>query len=184
VRRFLIELSRPLKGVSASAAHMIKILLSFAVLGSVAGFADLAMAQEQSTQEQSEALGSDVSPQCAHRRVMAPNLREGCGPRLRSNAQLGYGQSQSGNTQGQLGNWLGQFGYWPGGSNQQPEQREEEQPKARHEQPKTSASPKAATAPAPKAKKAAPPPRLASQKEQQLYQEFLEWRNRRLFNEP
>jgi hypothetical protein len=161
---------------------MIKILLTLAVLGSVAGFADLAIAQDQ----QSEVLGNEVSPQCAHRRVMAPNLREGCGPRPRSNAQLGYGQSQSGSTQGQLGNWLGQFGYWPGGANQQPDQQDEEQPDVHHEQPKPATSPKTATTHAPKAKKATPPPRVAaqSQKEQQLYQEFLEWRNRRLFNEP
>jgi hypothetical protein len=41
--------------------------------------------------------------------------------------------------------------------------------------------PKVATVPVPKAKKANTAPRLDAQKEQQLYQEFLEWRNRRLF---
>jgi hypothetical protein len=158
---------------------MIKIRLTLAVLGSVCGSADLAMAQGQ----QGEASGSEISAQCAHRRVMAPNLRDDCVHRLRSDAQLGYEQGQSGNGQGPLGYWLGQFGYWPGGANQQPDQRDEEQPEVRREQPKTSASPKVAAAPAPKVKKANTPPRLAAQKEQQLYQEFLEWRNRRLFNE-
>jgi hypothetical protein len=176
---------------------MIKILLTLAVLGSLGGFAKFAMAQDQ----QGEASGSDTSSQCAHRRVMAPNLRAGCGPKLRSDEQLGYGQGQSGNEQGPLGYWLGQFGYWPGGANPQPDQRDEEQPEVRQEQPKSSqpkssqpkssqpkssTPPKVATAPAPKAKKADTPPRLAAQnqKEQQLYQEFLEWRNSRLFNEP
>ena len=133
--------------------------------------------------QQGEAFGSEMSSQCAHRRVMAPNLRDSCGPKLRSDAQLGYEQGQSGNGQGPLGSWLGQFGYWPGGANQQPDQTDEEQPKAHREQPKSSTPPKVATAPAPKAKKANTPPRLAAQKEQQLYQEFLEWQNRRLFNE-
>ena len=171
---------------------MIKILLTLAVLGSVGSFADFAMAQDQ----QGEALGGETSSQCSHRRVMAPNLRDGCGPKPRSDAQLGYGQAQSGSGQGPLGSWLGQFGYWPGGANPQPDQRDEEQPEVRQEQPrssqprssqpKSSTPPKVATAPAPKAKKPSPPPQLAAQnqKEQQLYQEFLEWRNRRLFNEP
>src|SRR5882672_6121703 len=113
---------------------MIKILLTLAVLGSVGSFADLAMAQGQ----QGEAFGSEISSQCAHRRVMAPNLRDGCVPKLRSDAQLGYGQGQFGNGQGQLG-------YWPSGANQ-PDQRDEEQPKAHPEQPKISTSPKVATA--------------------------------------
>jgi hypothetical protein len=55
------------------------------------------------------------------------------------------------------------------------------QPRARiveREQPRTSASPKVATVNAPKAKKANTPPRLDAQKEQQLFQEFLEWRKR------
>jgi hypothetical protein len=120
---------------------------------------------------------------------MAPNLRDGCVSKLRSDvqrsdAQLGYEQAPFGNGQSPLGSWLGQFGVWPGGANQQPDQRNEEQPKAHREQPKSSTLPKAGTAPAPKAKKAnTPPSRLAAQKEQQLYQEFLEWRNRRLFFE-
>src|SRR5258705_5226611 len=147
---------------------MIKILLTLAVLGSVDGFAGPAMAQGQ----QGEAFGSEMSSQCAHRRVMAPNLRDSCGPKLRSDAQLGYEQGQSGTGQGPLGSWLGQFGYWPGGANQQPDQTDEEQPKARREQPKSSTPPKVATAPAPKAKKANTPPRLPAQKGQQLYQEF------------
>jgi hypothetical protein len=62
------------------------------------------------------------------------------------------------------------------------------QAKVRHGQPKASASPKAATEDAPKAtsrsvprpasKKANTPPPLDAQREQQLYQEFLEWRSR------
>src|SRR5262249_39836147 len=114
---------------------MIKILLTVVVLGSVGGLADLAMAQGQ----QGEAFGS--SSQCAHRRVMAPNLRDGCGPKLRSDAQLGYEQ---GNGQGPLDYWLGQFGSWLGGANQQPDQQDEEQPKAHRGQPKSSAPQKVA----------------------------------------
>jgi hypothetical protein len=68
-------------------------------------------------------------------------------------------------------------------ANQQSDQRDEGQPEVRREQPKTFTSPKVATVPAPKAKKANTPPRLAAQKEQQLYQEFLEWRKRQLFYE-
>jgi hypothetical protein len=67
--------------------------------------------------------------------------------------------------------------------NQQSDQRDEGQPKVRREQPKTSTPPKVATVPAPKAKKANTPPRLDAQKEEQLYQEFLEWRKRKLFYE-
>jgi len=58
-------------------------------------------------------------------------------------------------------------------------------------QPRPTASPKVATANAPKAtsvsrpaaKKANTPPRLDTQREQQLFQEFLEWR-RRQKNQP
>src|SRR5262245_2610323 len=64
---------------------------------------------------------------------------------------------------------------------QQSDQRDEAPPEVRREQPKTSTSPKVATVPAPKAKKANTPPRLSAQKEQQLYQEFLEWRKHQLF---
>jgi hypothetical protein len=55
------------------------------------------------------------------------------------------------------------------------------------QQPRTSASPEVATVPTPKAtpvsrpasKKAnTPPPRLDIQREQQLFEEFLEWRSR------
>jgi hypothetical protein len=173
---------------------MIKILLAVAVLVSVSRFAGLAMAQDQ----QGEAFGSEMSSQCAHRRVMAPNLRDGCVPRLRSDVQLGYGRGQLGYGRGlisygqgllnygraQLGYGQDQLGHGQdGASASNPDQRDEEQPRVQHEQPQTSTSPKIATAPAPKAKKANTPPRLAAQKEQQLYQEFLEWRNRRLFNE-
>jgi len=76
---------------------MIKILLTVAVLGSVASFAGLAIAQGK----QPEAFGSDdsslqakLTAQCAHRRrTMPPDPRDGCDPKLRSDAQLGYGQA-------------------------------------------------------------------------------------------
>ena len=41
------------------------------------------------------------------------------------------------------------------------------------------ASPKVATVNAPKAKKTNTPPRVDAQEEQQLFQEFLEWRKRK-----
>ena len=72
---------------------MIKILLTVAVLGSVGGFASLAVAQGK----QGEAIGSDVASlqakleaQCAHRRIMPPDPRDDCARQLRD-AQLGYG---------------------------------------------------------------------------------------------
>jgi hypothetical protein len=71
--------------------HMTKILLTIAVLGSMGSFAGLAMAQSK----QGEAFGSEVSSQCAHRRVMPPDPRDDCVRKLRSNAQLGYGQGAS-----------------------------------------------------------------------------------------
>jgi hypothetical protein len=61
--------------------------------------------------------------------------------------------------------------------NQQLAQRGEEQPKVRREQPKSSA-PKVATVPTPKAKKANTSTELETQRERQLFQEFLQWRNR------
>jgi hypothetical protein len=61
---------------------------------------------------------------------------------------------------------------------QQLAQRDEEQPKVRREQPKNSASPKVATVPTPKTKKANTSTELDSQRERQLFQEFLQWRNR------
>jgi hypothetical protein len=158
--RFLLHSKQPCplgKTFSKGGGHMIKILLTVAVLGSVGGFAGLAMAQGN----QGEAFGSEVSSQCAHRRVMAPDPHNDCARKLRSDAQLGYGQA--------------------GASASSSDQRDEGQPKVHREQPKTSTSPKVATVPAPKAKKANTPPRLAAQKEQQLYQEFLEWRKSQLF---
>ena len=148
---------------------MIKILLTVAVLGSVDSFAGLAMAQGK----QGEAFGSAVSSQCAHRRVMPPDPRDDCVRKLRSDAQLGYGQG---------GAPLFSLPVIDA-ANQQSDQQDEGQPKVRREQPKTSTSPKVATVPAPKAKKANTPPRLDAQKEEQLYQEFLEWRKRKLFYE-
>ena len=78
---------------------MIKTLLTVAVLGSVGSFADLAMAQDKQT----EASGSDTSSsqakleaQCAHRlRTMPPDPNDDCVNKLRklrSDAQIGYGQ--------------------------------------------------------------------------------------------
>ncbi len=108
---------------------MIKILLTVAVLGSVGGFAGLAMAQ------------------------------------------------------GKQGVAVGRRGFHFAHCLSQPasDQRDEGQPIVSREQPETSTSPKVATVPAPKVKKANTPPRVDAQKEQQLYQEFLEWRNRQLF---
>src|SRR5262247_1960916 len=128
------------KTFSDEGGHMTKMLLTVAVLGSVGSFASLAMAQGK----QDEAFSSEVSSQCAHRRVMRPDPQNDCGRKPRSDAQLGYGQ---------------------GGANQPLDQRDEGQPEVRREQPKASTSPKAATVPAPKAKKANTPPRLAAQKE-------------------
>lgn len=67
---------------------MIKTLLTVAVLGSVGSFTGLAMAQGK----QGEAFGSEISSQCAHRRAMPPDPRDGCVRKLRGDAQLGYGQ--------------------------------------------------------------------------------------------
>jgi hypothetical protein len=53
---------------------MIKILLTVAVLSSVGSLAGLAMAQGK----QGEASGSEVSSQCAHRRMMPPDPRNNC----------------------------------------------------------------------------------------------------------
>ena len=143
---------------------MIKILLTVAVLGFVGSFAGLAMAQGN----QGEVFGSEVSSQCAPRRVMGPDPHNDCVRKLRS--ELGYGQG---------GAPLFSLPVIDA-ANQQSDQRDEGQPKVRREQPKTPPS-KVATVPAPKAKKANTPPRLDAQKEQQLYQEFLEWRTRQLF---
>ena len=67
---------------------MIRVLLTVAALGFVGSFAGLAMAQGK----QGEAFASEVSSQCAHRRVMPPDPRDDCVRKLRSDAQLGYGQ--------------------------------------------------------------------------------------------
>jgi hypothetical protein len=71
-------------------------------------------------------------------------------------------------------------------ANTQLVQRDKAQPTVQRERPRTSSSPKVATVQAPKAtsvsrhtsKKAATPPRPDAQREQQLFQEFLEWRRR------
>jgi hypothetical protein len=133
---------------------MIKILLTVAALGSVGGFAGLAMAQGKQG-----VFGSEVSSQCAHRRVMAPDPHNDCFRKLRSDAQMGYGQANA--------------------SASSLDQRDEGPPIVSREQPETSTLPKVATVPVPKVKKANTPPRLDAQKEQQLYQDFLEWQSRR-----
>jgi len=89
---------------------MIKILLAVAVVGTAGSFADPAMAQSKQ---------GEVSSQCAHRRVMPPDPRDDCARRLRSDAQLGYGQG--GATDGQAtgagpGNGAGN-GLGPGNGN-------------------------------------------------------------------
>jgi len=152
---------------SKQGGHMIKILLTVAVLGSVGSFAGPSMAQGK----QGEAFGSEVSSQCAHRRVMPPGARVDCIRKLHGDAQLGYAQGGE--------PW---FSFpWTDSTSPQSDQRNEGQPKIRREQPKTSTSSKVATVPAPKAKKANTPPQLDTQEVQQLYQEFLEWRTRQLF---
>jgi hypothetical protein len=78
---------------------VIKIILTVAAIGSMVSFAGLAMAQGK----QGEAAGSDVSSlqakleaQCAHRRrTMPPDARDDCVRRLRSDAQVGFGQGDA-----------------------------------------------------------------------------------------
>jgi hypothetical protein len=82
---------------------MIKRVLTVAVLGSVGSFAGLAMAQGQ----QAEAFGSEVSAQCAHRRVMPPDPRDGCVRQLRSDAQLGSGQGGAAASSSSQGSGIG-----------------------------------------------------------------------------
>jgi hypothetical protein len=65
-----------------------------------------------------------------------------------------------------------------GKANQQSPQGDEGQPKARRVQPKISTSLKVAKANSPKAKEAKMPAEVGTQKDQQLYQEFLEWQKR------
>src|SRR5262245_51742034 len=98
--------------------HMIKILLTVAVLGSVASFAGLAIAQGK----QPEAFGSDdsslqakLTAQCAHRRrTMPPDPRDGCGLTLHSDAQLGYGQAGASASQASAAGNGGGQGIGPG----------------------------------------------------------------------
>ena len=76
---------------------MIKMLLTVALLGS-AGFSGLAMAQDKRAEAHGDAVASSLAKleaQCAHRRVMPPDPRDDCARRLRSNAQLGYGQDDA-----------------------------------------------------------------------------------------
>ena len=216
---FTFRATAPTRQDAQQGGHMIKILLTVAVV--VGSFADLAMAQGR----QGEAFRSEISPQCAHRRIMAPDPHNDCLRKLRSDAQVGYARGYLGYGRGYLGYGRAQFGYGqaqpafeqgqPGHEPGQPgheqapghdqghpahdqghpayeqggasarslDHRDEGQPSVRREQPKTSTSPKVATVPAPKAKKASTSSRLDAHGEQQLYQEFLEWRNRRLFYE-
>jgi hypothetical protein len=73
---------------------MAKILLAVAVLVSTSSLAGFAIAQGK----QGEGFGGDVASllakleaQCAHRRAMPPDPRDGC-DKLRRDARLGYGQ--------------------------------------------------------------------------------------------
>jgi hypothetical protein len=70
---------------------MTKIVLTAAVLGFVGGFAGLAMGQDKT----GEALGSDVSSKCAHRRTMPPDPHDDCFRKQRSDAQVGFGQGSA-----------------------------------------------------------------------------------------
>ena len=85
---------------------MIKTLVTVAVLGSVGGFAGLAMAQGK----QGEAIGNDISlqakleAQCAHRRIMPPDPRDDCARQLRD-AQVGYGGGVSQQLELQPSRW-------------------------------------------------------------------------------
>ena len=67
---------------------MMKLLFTGAILGFVGCFAGLAMAQSK----QREAIGKDISSQCAHRRILPPDPHDDCARRLRSDAKLGGGQ--------------------------------------------------------------------------------------------
>ena len=62
------------------------------------------------------------------------------------------------------------------GADRQMVQRGEGKAKVQREQPKTSTSPKGVSREA--SKKVSTPPRLDAQREQQAFQEFLEWRRR------
>lgn len=89
---------------------MIRVLLTLAALGSVVGFAGLAMAQGK----QDEGSGSDVSSlvakldaQCAHRRrSMPPDPGDECARKLRE-AQLAAGLAGAANDGGQAGIGIG-----------------------------------------------------------------------------
>lgn len=94
---------------------MIKILLTVTVFGLVSSLAGVAMAQDK----QAEAPGSNgfssrarLEAQCAHRlRTMPPDPRDECVNKLRklrSDAQIGYGQGGDGAFGVGLGNAGGQ----------------------------------------------------------------------------
>jgi hypothetical protein len=93
---------------------MTKIILTAAVLGFVGSVAGLALAQGQ----QGEVSGSEISAQCAHRRVMPPDPRDGCVRQLRTDAQLGYAGSGSNDSQasGAASGGGGGQGIGPGGA--------------------------------------------------------------------
>ena len=77
------------KTFSNGVGYMIRILLTVVVLGAVGSFAGLAMAQVK----QGEASGSGESSHCAHRKVMPPDPRDGCGasPSQSPGARSGIG---------------------------------------------------------------------------------------------
>ena len=76
---------------------MIKMVLTIVLFG-CAGFSGFAMAQDKRAEARGDAVASSLAKleaQCAHRRIMPPDPRDDCARRLRSNAQLGYGQDEA-----------------------------------------------------------------------------------------
>jgi hypothetical protein len=82
---------------------MIKLRLTVAILGCLGGLADLAIAQGQ----QGQALGRDLSSQCAHRRIMPPDPNDDCARKLRSDAKMGDGQGGVSTTSSSYSNFSG-----------------------------------------------------------------------------
>ena len=73
---------------------MAKAFLTVLVIGSMGSFAGFAMAQGK----QGDALGADVSSQCAQ--MSDPRVKDDCVRRLRSEAQLGSERSWQGGSAG------------------------------------------------------------------------------------
>jgi hypothetical protein len=80
---------------SKQGGHMIKILLTVAVVGSVGSFAGLATALEAPDSKLLSSIAK-LEAQCEHRRrMMPPDPRNDCVSRLRSDAQTGSGQGDA-----------------------------------------------------------------------------------------